>query len=208
MPRAILSCLGLGLATAAAAGATAGVSGVGPEAVAAVAALGGVAGNFATDLCRVLYRPVAERWLEGRSGIDENHHVACALRLAQLKALGTVRERLDTPWFGQGDPEERQAAEAFSLALDRFLVDETGSAERPGFQAGGLAADERVVRDAVLLGLPDVLDTSLAARRADGDNAVMAGSLAGLRPAANGQCWLISGFAPRRWRGICRQLHG
>jgi tetratricopeptide (TPR) repeat protein len=184
MARTILSCLGLGLATAAAAGVTAGVSGVSPEAVAAAATLGGVAGNFATDLCRVLYRPVAERWLEGRSGIDENHHVACALRLAQLKALGTVRERLDTPWFGQGDPEERQAAEAFSLALDRFLVDETGSAERPGFQAGGLAADERVVRDAVLLGLPDVLDTSLAARRAGGDNAAIRASLADVRAAA------------------------
>jgi tetratricopeptide (TPR) repeat protein len=184
MARTILSCLGLGLATAAAAGVTAGVSGVSPEAVAAAATLGGVAGNFATDLCRVLYRPVAERWLEGRSGIDENHHVACALRLAQLKALGTVRERLDTPWFGQGDPEERQAAEAFSLALDRFLADETGSAERPGFQAGGLVADERVVRDAVLLGLPDVLDTSLAARRAGGDNAAIRASLADVRAAA------------------------
>nr|WP_294555758.1 tetratricopeptide repeat protein [uncultured Rhodopila sp.] len=184
MARTILSCLGLCLATAAAAGVTAGVSGVSPEAVAAAATLGGVAGNFATDLCRVLYRPVAERWLDGRSGIDENHHVACALRLAQLKALGTVRERLDTPWFGQGDPEQRQAAEAFSLALERFLDDETGSAERPGFQAGGLAADERVVRDAVLLGLPDMLDASLAARRAGGDNAAIRESLADVRAAA------------------------
>jgi hypothetical protein len=95
-----------------------------------------------------------------------------------------VRERLDTPWFGQGNPAERQAAEAFSLALDRFLVDETGSAERPGVQAGGLAVDERAVRDAVLLGLPDVLDEGLADRRAGGDNAAIRESLADVRAAA------------------------
>jgi hypothetical protein len=91
MARTILSFLGLGLAAVAATGATAALTGMaGPEAIAAAAALGGVAGNFTTELCKVLHRPVAERWREGRSGIDENHHVASALRLAQLKALGVV----------------------------------------------------------------------------------------------------------------------
>ena len=185
MARTILSCLGLGLAAAAATGATAGLSTVAsPEAVAAAAALGGLAGNLLTDLCKVLHRPVAERWLEGRSGIDENHRVASALRLAQLKALGVVRDRFDTTWPSLGDPAQRQAAERFSLALKRFLDAETTTAKRAGFDADrDLAADDLALRDAVLKELPDVFDASLAARRAAGDKAALLESLRCLRAA-------------------------
>jgi hypothetical protein len=185
MARTILSCLGLGLAAAAATGATAGLGTfTGPAAVAGAAALGGLAGNLLTDLCRVLHRPVAERWLEGRSGIDENHRVASALRLAQLKALGVVRDRFDTTWPSLGDPAQRQAAERFSLALKRFLDAETTTAKRAGFDADrDLAADDLALRDAVLNELPDVFDASLAARRATGDKAALLESLGRLRAA-------------------------
>jgi hypothetical protein len=71
------------MAAAAAAGVVAGLTGYGsPELLAAGTVAGGIAGNLATDLCKALHRPVAARWLEGRSGIDENHHVASALRQA------------------------------------------------------------------------------------------------------------------------------
>ena len=183
--RTIVSCLGLGLAAAT---ATAGVAGLGastsPEVIAAAATLGGVAGNFLTELLKVLHRPVAERLLDGRSGIDENHHVVAALRLAQLSTLRIVLGRFDTVWPSDRDDARHQAAERFSHALKTFLDTETASAEKAGFDAEPeQAADERHIRDAVLTKLPDVFDESLAARRAAGNNAALLESLAQLRSA-------------------------
>jgi hypothetical protein len=59
----ILSCLGLGLATAVAAGAVASLTGYSsPKLLAAgTAVAGGVAGNLATELCQALRRPVTAR---------------------------------------------------------------------------------------------------------------------------------------------------
>jgi hypothetical protein len=186
MARTILSCLGLGLAAAAATGATAAFGGVG---VAEAAAFGGVAGNLATELCKVLHRPVAERWLEGRSGIDEKPPVASALRLAQLKALGVVREQFDAAWPVVTGAERFRDQERFSRALKRFLDAETKTAKRAGFRLDpDLGADESVrrdtaLRDAVLNALPDVFDESLAARRDRGDDAAIRNSLTQLRTA-------------------------
>ena len=185
MARTILSCLGLGLAAVAAGGANAGLSGAAsPEVVALAAALGGVAGNFTTDLFKVLYRPAAERWLEGRSAIAENHVVASALRLAQLKALGIVRDRFDTTWLPSGDRVSRHAASRFSYALKDFLEAETKTAEQAGFDADrDRTADEQTLRDAVLKELPDLFDDSLAARRAAKDQTAIQESLAQVRAA-------------------------
>jgi hypothetical protein len=174
--RTILSCLGLGLAAIAATGAVAGLSGyASPEAVAAGAALGGMAGNFATDLCKVLHRPVAERWLEGRRGSTTTTTLPASFVWPNWLACGPFSG--GSTWCGlrSGGCARRQEAERFSQALKQFLEAETTAAKRAGFNAtSDLAADERRIRDEVLSGLPDVFDESLAARRARGENAALA----------------------------------
>ncbi len=119
MARTILSCLGLGLATAAAAGTVAGLTGYSsPELIAAGTVVGGVAGNLATDLCKGLHRPAAARWLEGRSGIDENHHVASALRLAQLASLHAILTNFDEARRSDWDDVRRNDADRFGAAAE------------------------------------------------------------------------------------------
>ncbi len=146
--------------------------------------MGGVAGNYATDLFKVLHRPVAEQWLEGRSGIDENHTVASTLRLAQLKALGIVRDRFDTTWLVISDRVNRYTASGFSYALKDFLEAETRIAEQAGFDTDRTrTSDEQALRDAVLNGLPDLFDHSLAARRAAREQTAIKESLAQVRAA-------------------------
>jgi hypothetical protein len=201
MARTILSFLGLGLAAVAATGATAALTGMaGPEAIAAAAALGGVAGNFTTELCKVLHRPVAERWLEGRSGIDENHHVASALpcrqrassRAAQSARGGGRAVRCSVACrhrfrAGSGSGSVQSCIE--TIPGRRNEDAETKTAERAGFRLDpDLGADESVrrdaaLRDAVLKALPDVFDASLAARRDRGDDLAIRNSLAQLRTA-------------------------
>jgi tetratricopeptide (TPR) repeat protein len=175
------------LAAAAATSATAGLIDHGSATAAAAAlgsAMGGVAGNYATDLFKVLHRPVAERWLEGRSGIDENHTVASALRLAQIKALGIVRDRFDTTWIPSDDTLSRYGSSCFSYALKDFLEAETKTAEQAGFDMDpNRTADEKALRDAVLEELPDLFDESLAARRAAEDQTAIQESLAQVRAA-------------------------
>jgi hypothetical protein len=205
--RTIVSCLGLGLAAAA---ATAGVAGLGastsPEVVAAAATLGGVAGNFLTELLKVLHRPVAERLFIGQSGIDENHHVVAALRLAQLSTLRVVLGRFDTVWPSDRDDARHQAAKRFSRALKTFLDTETASAEKADFDTGPeQATDERYIRDAVLSKLPDVFDQSLAARRAAGNNAALLESVAQLAVRWKGPFWQKFVCAPPHSTRVCPQ---
>ena len=130
MARAILSCLGLGLAAAAATAGVADLSADPSLTLAAASALGGVAGNLTTDLFKVLHRPVAERVLQGRSGIDENHHVASALRLTQLHGLCVVLDRFDRAWPSDHDDARRQGAERFTEKLKPFVVSEIARAKK------------------------------------------------------------------------------
>src|SRR5438270_8742996 len=93
MLRPLAWCLGLG---AAATTITVGTAAAGPFAIAlAGGVVGGAAGNFGHEVCKILDRRVLGTLLEGRSGIAENHVVVQALRLAQLKALRTILERFD-----------------------------------------------------------------------------------------------------------------
>jgi len=79
-------CLGLGTAASA---IIVGTAAAAPYAAAlGGAVVGGAAGNFGHEVCKVLDRRVLGKLLEPRSGIAENHVVVQALRLAELKALG------------------------------------------------------------------------------------------------------------------------
>ena len=93
--RTILTGLALALAGAAAVG-TSGVA-----AAAAWGAAGGYFGNVSTDLMKCRDRHVGERFLDGWKGVDENHHVSSALRLAQIHALRAMLARFDDTWRGE-----------------------------------------------------------------------------------------------------------
>ena len=76
------------------------------------------------------------------------------------------------------DPERRAVAGRFAEGLRHFLEGETKVVESGELTAGHLlAADERAIRQTVLLGLPDAFDLGLATRRAAGDRAAMLESL-------------------------------
>ncbi len=193
MARTIPSCLELFTAAVAATAVAAGVSAhFSPETLSAAAALGGAAGstvgsvggNLLTDLFKVLHRRGAERWLEGRSAIDENGRVESALRLAHLKALGVVLDRFDTVWPEMPQGDERRSVERFSQELHDFLSPERDTAKRAAFRTDDtLAADEQRVRKAVLDALPDAFDIALAARRDAGETAAIVESFNQLRAA-------------------------
>src|SRR3954451_4492795 len=100
MLRPLAWCLGLGTAATV---LTVGTGGAGaPFAAALVGGLtGGAAGNFGHEVCKVLDRRVVGKLLEDRSGFAENHVVAQALRLAQVKGLGAGVGRFDA---AEADP--------------------------------------------------------------------------------------------------------
>lgn len=179
MSRTLLSCLALGLGAAACA---TGVLPVGTVAGSfAGSVVGGIAGNLATDLFKALDRRVAERFFDGRSGIDENHHVDRALRLAHVNALRAILKRFDQTRATDFEPARRAQAERFSAALAEFLKNEFSAASTSEFATG--ADDEQTVRLVVLRALPEVFDRSLAARRATGDRQAMVESVGRLRSA-------------------------
>ena len=173
MANTVRSCLGLALGAAGAATLATGYTG--PEAAAVAAALGGWAGNLTTDFFKILSCQVAERFLDGPSGIDENHHVSIALRLAQLCALEVVLERFHALIKREQDVKARDAAEGFGRRLKQFLEAETKATKGGKFTADPKNwIDERKIRLKVLNALPDGFDQGLAARRAAGDrNAVL-----------------------------------
>ncbi len=161
--RTLVACLALGAGAAVL--TTAG--GAGPAAAAAAALLGsGVAGNLATELFKLGDRRVAERFLDGFHGIDENHDIARALRLAQLRALRAVLVRFDAARAGDRDRARQAAAQAFSAMLTHFLDADIGAAQSDKFgSAPGVAADEAAIRRAVVGVLADGFDVGLAAQR-------------------------------------------
>src|SRR6266481_2738241 len=142
MSRSLAWCLGLGTAATA---ITVGTIAVPPFAAALVGAVvGGAAGNFGHEVCKVLDRRVLGKLLEGRSGIAENHVVVQALRLAELKALGTILERFDAARVH--DPDARRATEAarVSAELARFIAEQTKAANTLAFaRNGGITPTER-----------------------------------------------------------------
>ena len=150
----------------------------GLEATAITAALGGWASNLTTDFFKILSRPVAEKFLAGHPGIDENHDVSLALRLAQLTASRAVFGRFAGVIAKDPDPEARLAVARFSEGLERFLATATAAAERGKVDEGRLLdPDEQAVRTKVLAALPDGFDDGLAARRATGEQAALLTSL-------------------------------
>src|SRR3954454_12726653 len=163
MLRPLAWCLGLGTAATV---LTVGTGGAGaPFAAALVGSLtGGAAGNFGHEVCKVLDQRVVGKLLEGRSGFAENHVVAQALRLAQLKALRTVLGRFDAARVGDRDPGRRGEAERFSAELAKFVAEQTKSAETLTFAKGDDVTPrewERELRQEVLKALPDAFDQSL-----------------------------------------------
>ncbi|MBV8520584.1 MAG: hypothetical protein JOY71_00355 [Acetobacteraceae bacterium] len=179
MLRSLAWCLGLGVTAAT---ITVGTAAGSPFAAALVGSVvGGAAGNFGHEVCKVLDRRVLGKLLEGRSGIAENHVVVQALRLAELKALGTILERFD---YAQPRDRPREGSEAarVSAELAKFIAEQTKAAKSLAFAAPGDDTPvERALRQEVLNTLPQAFDQGLAARRAAGDEAAIAESLAQIR---------------------------
>lgn len=145
MARMLLSCLGLGLAGAAVAG-TGGILG---PAVAGLA--GGIGANLATDLYKALDRRVAERFLDGWSSIDENHHVDRALRLADLVALRQVLVQFNETRKGDHNEVRRVREEHFATSLETFVKREIILAQSAAFgRESELTRQDRAIRIAVL----------------------------------------------------------
>ncbi|MDR3517241.1 MAG: tetratricopeptide repeat protein [Azospirillaceae bacterium] len=139
------------------------------------AVAGGLAGNLATDLFKFLHRRVGERFFDGWSGVDENHHVTRALRLAQINALRAVLTDFTAATAGDPDIARQHEARRFTEVLTDFLDRETKAA-----QAGAFTADEdraQAIRYEVLQALPDAFDQGLAARRTAQDRPAILDSL-------------------------------
>ena len=183
MPRTILRCLWLAATAAGAAAIGTGFSG--PETAAIGMVAGGMAGNLSTDFFKILDQRVAGRFFDGHSGIDENHHVSIALRLAHLNALRTVFDRFDQLMKNEPDAELRHSAERFSHGLDNFLTVDTKATEKGDLTGGPIrTSDENLIRQAVLRDLPKAFDQGLATRRAAGDHPAILESLKQIREAA------------------------
>jgi len=182
MLRPLAWCLGLG-AAAATVLTVGGDGSVVPLAATFVGiAAGGAAGNFGHEVCKALDRRVVGKLLDGRSGIAENHVVAQALRLAQLKALRTVLERFNAAHVNNRDPKRRDDAERFSAELDKFIAEQAKPTAVLAFASGNeLSPKDRELRLAVLNSLPEAFDQGLAARRMAGDKMAIAESLHQIR---------------------------
>jgi hypothetical protein len=152
--------------------------------------LGDVAGNLLTNLFQVLDRRVADHFLEGRLGIDENQHIERALRLAQIKGLRVVLERFNRARAGDPQIARQQEAERFSALLKRFLDREAKATQTPDFAQGSeVTANEQAIRRKVLDALPEAFDQSLATRRAAGDTSALLASWTQLRAAVEAAVW-------------------
>jgi exonuclease VII small subunit len=174
MGRALLSFLGLGAAAA--------LTATGGPVAGGIAA--GLAANITTDAYKCLNRSLAERFIDGFSGIDENHHVNRGLRLAQINGLRSILQTFDDSRATDPNETRRREANRFSGEVKKFLARETTAAQGMGFSTGaGITADEQKIRLAVLEKLPDAFDTGLAARRAAKDQTAIAESLQQLREA-------------------------
>ena len=174
MSRVLLSCLGLGAAAAVTLGGG----------TVASAFAGGLGGNLATDLYKWLHRRAAERFLDGWTGIDENHDISRALRLAQIDGLRAVLKRFAS--LNEGDPDARRHSEAtrFVLVVKSFLDRETLVAQSTSLSNTLVVSTaEREIRAAVLRVLPDAFDQGLASRRESGERAALLQSLEQLRGA-------------------------
>lgn len=182
MSRTLLSCLALGLGAAALAAPGLALAPVAGSFAGSIA--GGVAGNLATDLFKALDRRTAERFLDGWSGIDENHQVDRALRVAHVNALRAILKRFDQSRATDVELARRAQADRFSLALAKFLEAELSATRTSEFAMGaGVDGDDHAVRLVVLRALPEVFDRSLAARRATRDRQAMVESVGRLRAA-------------------------
>jgi hypothetical protein len=176
-PRTLLSCLDLGFAATALT-----THGLAAPIIKGLA--GNIAGNLATELFRALDRGVAERFLDGWFGTDENQHVYRALRLAQINGLRTILKRFNMVRAGDPSTGRRQEAKRFSDTLRRFLDREIEAAQSAGFAQGrNVTADEQAIRRRVVDALPEAFDQSLATRRATGDRSAMLESVKQLRAA-------------------------
>src|SRR3954465_4111495 len=119
MLRSLAWCLGLGTAATA---ITVGTAAAEPLAAALIGTVvGGAAGNYGHEVCKVLDRRVLGRLLDSRSGIAENHVVVQALRLSQLRALGTILDSFDTARKHDRAPERVSEATRVSAELKRFI---------------------------------------------------------------------------------------
>jgi WD40 repeat protein len=168
-----LATLGLGFLGAALTG------GVGAAATPLAAGLaGGVAGNLATDLFKHIDRKVCERFLDGWSGIDENHHVVAALRLAQIDALRALIARFEGSLGKEDDRLGDQAGFAFAARVKSFLAEETKVAQARNFSSGG---EDIEARKAVIALLPDTFDDALAARHDSSERGEAGSAIAQVR---------------------------
>lgn len=171
--RTVLATLGLGFLGAA---LTGGASAAASPLAAGLA--GGVAGNLATDLFKHLDRKVCERFLDGWSGIDENHHVVAALRLAQINALRALIARFENSLGKDDDRLGDQAGFSFAARVKSFLSEETKVAQARSFSAGSADIDGR---KAVIALLPDTFDDALAARRDSSERGEAGSAIAQVR---------------------------
>jgi hypothetical protein len=161
MQRTVLAALGLGFAGAM---ITGGAGGAAASLAAGLA--GGVASNLATDIFRAFDRRACERFLDGWSGLDENHHIVAALRLAEIAALRAVLARFKLIATPEYDRSGQPQLQAFVKHVETFLARETDIAQRRAFGADATPSDDDI-RGAVLNVLPDAFDRALAARRDD-----------------------------------------
>jgi hypothetical protein len=171
--RTVLATLGLGFLGAA---LTGGASAAMTPLAAGLA--GGVAGNLATDLFKHLDRKVCERFLDGWSGIDENHHVVAALRLAQIDALRALIAKFEGSLGKEDDRLGDQAGFGFAARVKSFLAEETKVAQARSFSA---ESNELEARKAVIARLPDTFDDALAARRNSGERGDASSAIAQVR---------------------------
>ena len=150
-----LSCLVFGVA-----GTALTASAASPATVAAIAGslMTGAAGNFFHQIADAEQDRLIAMVFRRNTGIDENHHILHALRLAHLAALEAVLKNYDTAWPTIRNEDQRALSKRFSRELHRFIIEETKSA-RTG---GGISDFEK----SVLVDLPDALDTALASRGA------------------------------------------
>lgn len=155
--RTVLATLGLGFLGAA---LTSGVSAAAYPLAAGLAS--GVAGNIATDLFKHLDRKVCERFLDGWSGIDENHHVVAALRLAQIDALRALTAKFEDSLGKEDNRLGDQAGFGFAARVRSFLSEEAKVAQARSFSAGSADIE---ARKTVIALLPETFDDALAARR-------------------------------------------
>jgi hypothetical protein len=153
----VLAALGLGFLGAALTGGVGGA--ITPL---AVGLTGGVAGNLATDLFKHFDKKVCERFLDGWSGIDENHHIVASLRLAQIDAMRSLVATFEKSLGQNDDRIGDQYRAQFIERVKQFLSAETELAQKRNFSRDDIDAE---LRQTVIASLPSSFDDALAAPR-------------------------------------------